>query len=70
MLTAAESATVTSTATEAEQVKYLKELLEHQVSLYNKEEEQCAFLASMLIRSHFKNLTETAFFSAYRKKNV
>jgi hypothetical protein len=57
-------------ASEEEQVAYLRNLLEHQVMLFNKEEEQCAFLASMLLRSHFKNLTETSFYSAFRKKNV
>mmetsp|Transcript_29292 Transcript_29292/g.54302 ORF Transcript_29292/g.54302 Transcript_29292/m.54302 type:complete len:326 (+) Transcript_29292:97-1074(+) len=57
-------------ASEEEQIAYLRELLEHQVEVCVRLEEECALLSSFLLRSQFKNLTETAFFSAFRRKNV
>ena len=49
---------------------YLRELLRQQERLCAREEEQCALLASLLLRAHLKSLTERAFCSAFRKKNV
>lgn len=63
-------ATETETETEREQIAYLKEMLQHQKELYCREEEKGAFLASMMMRGHFRNLTESAFYSAFRKKNM
>ena len=55
---------------EQDKIDYLRQLLAHQVQMYNQEEEQCAFLTSLLMRSHFKSIAESAFHSAFKKKNV
>ena len=60
----------TAVATSTEQIGYLQDLLQHQKEIFNQEEEQCAFLTSMLLSSNFRKLSEKAFLSAFRKRNT
>lgn len=52
------------------QLEYIKAVLAECSEEYDQLEEECGFLMDLVMRKHYKNITETQFSNIQRKRNV